>query len=63
MRSSSVSPCLKVGLSMSRLPRFLMTSERLPWRLMRFRICLTVGSSRGSSSRLTLVCSGVTFSA
>ena len=30
MRSSSVRPCLKVGLSISRLASSLMTSEREP---------------------------------
>ena len=40
-----------------------MTSERVPWRPVKARIFLTVGSSSCNSSRANLVCSGVTFSA
>ena len=40
-----------------------MTSERGPLSSMKLRIVLTWVLSNFSSSRLTLVCSGVTFSA
>ena len=61
--SSSATPSMNLGLSTSMLFNSLMTKERLPWRLMKARIFLTVFSSISNSSRLTLVCSGVTFSA
>ena len=56
-------PSVKVSLLMSRLFKVVITSERGPFRFMRLMTCSTVDLSRPSSSRLTLVCSGVTLSA
>ena len=58
-----MTPSVKVLLVISRLLRVAIIVERSPWRLVKSRRRLTVGWSSFSSSKATLVCSGVTFSA
>ncbi len=61
--SSSVTPCSKVEFLISRFSSSATTSEREPLNLMKLRMVLTWVLLSFNSSRLTLVCSGVTFSA
>ena len=61
--SSSETPSSKVAFLISRFSRAFTISERGPLRSIKLRITSTWILASCRSSRATLVCSGVTFSA